>query len=166
MQGSTVRNRAEEVYKLYYVRITDNTGHSPRLATSTLKSIARKLKAKYLGVKSLGHGTKSFSKPHVHAVLLTKESADLKALKKLIPPGFHFKLWRIKTLSDLAESRQYIKEHIEKPEKRGFFWEAEALSGRILKMQCLAGLRAGRLAHAPPISWRRRLLENLREVVA
>ena len=117
--------------RVYYVRITDNTGYSSKLLYNTFKAICRKFNAKFIGVKSKGHGTKSFNKPHIHALILTDRAISLDEFLKLIPKGFHAKLWRIKSYSDLASSKKYIKEHIGK-KKRGFLLNLEILALKIL----------------------------------
>jgi hypothetical protein len=119
--------------RVYYLRITDNSGYCSALLYSILKLICKKFNAKYIGVKSKGHGTKSFDKPHIHAMLLTNQPITLNELAKLIPSGFHFKLWRIKTTSDFQSAKKYIKEHIANPKKRGFLLKVEILVLRILR---------------------------------
>lgn len=134
--------------RIYYVRITDNTGHSPKLLYATLKSICRKLKARYLGVKSDGHG--KYNRPHIHALLLAENKADLEELKKLIPKGFSFKIWRIKSHSDLASSKKYIKEHIGK-KKRGFLLNHVILALKIL-IRLLVNITLRRLKLNPSLA--------------
>ena len=118
--------------KVYYIRITDNSGYCSGLLYNTLKLICKKFNAKYIGVKSKGHGVKSFNKPHIHAVLLTSKSISLTEFLKLIPKGFNAKLWRVRTFSDFISVKRYITEHIKKPEKRGFL--LVILAGKILKL--------------------------------
>ena len=126
MRVTSKRNIKAKKYKpygyneprVYYVRITDNSGYCSALLYSTFKLICKKFKAKYIGVKSKGHGVKSFNKPHIHAVLLTSKSISLTEFLKLIPKGFNAKLWRVKLFSDFISVKRYIIEHIKKPEKR------------------------------------------------
>ena len=147
-------SRAEEYnnFAVYYIRITDNSGHCSGLLYETLRSIVRKLKGKYIGVKSLGHGSRSFNKPHVHAIVLTKEKADLKALWKLIPKGWHFKIKRLKNLTDLGDCYEYITEHARNPEKRGFLSKAKASTCVILSSLLLGLLLLASLNQAPLLS--------------
>jgi len=140
-----------EGLRVYYLRITDNSGYCSALLYSILKLICKKFNAKYIGVKSKGHGVKSFNKPHIHAMLLTNQPITLNELAKLIPSGFHFKLWRIKTTSDFQSAKKYIKEHIANPKKRGFLLKAEILTLRILRkllrvMKIMLRLRILKLA--------------------
>ncbi|ADB58187.1 hypothetical protein [Archaeoglobus profundus] len=116
---------------VYYLRITDNSGYCSALLSSALKLICKKFGAKYIGCKSKGHGVKSFNKPHIHALLLTNQPIALDELKKIVPSGFNFKLWRIRTTSDFQSAKKYIKEHVANPKKRGFLLKAEILAGRI-----------------------------------
>ena len=153
--------------RIYYVRITDNSGCNPKLLYPTLKAIERKLSAKHIGVISKGHGR--FNRPHIHALLLADNKADLQELLKLIPKGYGFKLWRIRTFSDLQSSKRYIKEHIGK-KKRGFLLNLEILALRILirlwailsmlrLLKIKLSLRDTYQAH------QRALLEKLKEVI-
>ena len=105
--------------KVYYIRITDNSGYCSALLYSTFKLICKKFNAKYIGVKSKGHGVKSFNKPHIHAVLLSELPINLLAFNKLIPKGFGRKLWRIKSYSDYISAKRYIIEHYRNRRKRG-----------------------------------------------
>ena len=122
-----------EGLRVYYLRITDNSGYCSALLYSILKLICKKFNAKYIGVKSKGHGTKSFDKPHIHAMLLTNQPIALDELKKIVPSGFNFKLWRVRTASDFQSAKKYIKEHIANPKKRGFLLKVEILVLRILR---------------------------------
>ena len=151
-----------EGLRVYYLRITDNSGYCSALLSSTLKLICKKFQAKYWGVKSKGHGVKSFNKPHIHVLLLAKKPISLTEIAKLIPAGFNFKLWRIKSYSDLASSKKYIKEHIENKAKRGFLLKVEILALRILR-RLLAILKL-KLAYLVSQAHQRALLIKLREV--
>jgi len=117
--------------RVYYLCLVDNSGYQAKLLYNTLKAICRKFRAKFLGVKSKGHGTKSWNKPHIHVLLLAEKPISLDKLKKLIPRGFYCKLKRIRFISDLQATKKYIKEHIGK-KKRGFLLNLEMLALRIL----------------------------------
>ncbi len=141
-----IKERKYKAYgyaRVYYLCLVDNSGYQAKLLYNTLKAICRKFEARYLGVKSKGHGTKSWNKPHIHVLLLAKKPISLNELKKLIPKGFYCKLKRIRFISDLQATKKYIKEHIGK-KKRGFLLNLEILALKIL-IKLLVILRMLRL---------------------
>ena len=136
--------------KFYYFRLTDNFGCNPNELTRILRSICKEFKATYIGVKSKGHGVKSFRKPHIQVILVAEKGISLPALYKHIPKGFHAKLWRIRNFSDFGDVKRYIQKHIGKA-KRGFLSNQEIIALKELS-NCLSyiiRLRRKLKLHAP-----------------
>ena len=147
--------------RFYYLRITDNSCHSPKELTRILRAICKAFKAEYIGVKSKGHGVQSFRKPHIHVILTAGKPISLKELYKHIPAGFNAKLWRIKLFSDLADCIKYIKEHEANKAKRGFLYDLEiiALRGLRVSLSYMKGLIKLIKLQAPL------LIKSLKEVI-